>query len=170
MSSQYKHKHIWKFHIGNKNEGKCFSCGKILFKDHNIPGNKWQCGHIIKKVNNGPDFLENIVPLCVSCNSKDRKYDTTFEYMLNIGTLTIEEFEEKKKSFLSKIEYINKNLQIRKCIQIKKDGERCNYLKREGEFCGLHYKCNNKRIQKLVQKMDESAEFYCKRARERCDI
>ena len=76
-------KDVWKSEFGSITSGKCpiFNCNNIL--SLNVQ-NSWQCGHIISKYNKGDTNLENLRPICPSCNN-DMKEKNWLEW------------EEKKK-------------------------------------------------------------------------
>lgn len=54
---------VWKKHFGTSTEGSCYCCKKGLsaFDD-------WHVGHIVAHVNGGTDTVENLRPVCGSCN------------------------------------------------------------------------------------------------------
>lgn len=53
---------VWKKRNGNCIEGKCFVCENELHIDN------MECGHIIPHVYNGSICIENLEPICKSCN------------------------------------------------------------------------------------------------------
>jgi len=56
-------KAVWNYHFPDSEEGKCIAChGKIIRSEHH-------CGHIVSKKNGGPVKLENLVPMCATCNT-----------------------------------------------------------------------------------------------------
>jgi hypothetical protein len=65
-------KTVWANHFGKNKVGTC-GCGEnICFEDHH-------CGHIIARALNGPTVLENLRPVCRSCN-------------LQMGTTNMDDF------------------------------------------------------------------------------
>ena len=65
-------KTVWANHFG-KNKVRTCGCGEnICFEDHH-------CGHIIARALNGPTVLENLRPVCRSCN-------------LQMGTMNMDDF------------------------------------------------------------------------------
>jgi len=57
-------KNVWLKYIGNKVESKCLCCN-----DNIISLTSFHCGHIIAEVNGGKLTIENMRPICGSCNS-----------------------------------------------------------------------------------------------------
>lgn len=59
---------VWNYYIGSdKNESECFcGCGKRISR---IELKGFECGHIIAKKFGGKAIIENLLPICSSCNS-----------------------------------------------------------------------------------------------------
>jgi len=59
----------WRQYIGSSMDGKCWSCGNpITFEN-------WHAGHVKPHCEGGPDTVENLRPLCPTCNfSMGRKH------------------------------------------------------------------------------------------------
>ena len=55
---------VWEVHIGNKLHGKCYVCGK------KITAMEFQAGHIKSEYNSGKITVDNLRPVCKSCNVK----------------------------------------------------------------------------------------------------
>ena len=55
---------VWKTYMGDVFEGKCNCCKKI-----NITVVAFVCGHIIADADKGPCTVENLRPICATCNS-----------------------------------------------------------------------------------------------------
>ncbi len=54
----------WDLYIGSSiGEAKCFCCRKIQIKQ-----SIFECGHVISRKDNGPDIIENLRPICSTCN------------------------------------------------------------------------------------------------------
>ena len=53
---------VWLEYIGRNFEGKCFSCNE------KIDVFSWHAGHIIPNCDEGKATVENLRPICVSCN------------------------------------------------------------------------------------------------------
>lgn len=69
---------VWVTYMGKVYIGKCFCCGTEEISHANFA-----CGHVQSEKNGGSTSLENLRPVCVSCNS-------------SMGTIDMEEF---KKTF-----------------------------------------------------------------------
>ena len=55
---------VWDTHIGiNNGKAKCACCEAT-----EITQLQFECGHIIPESNGGPTILENLLPICMSCN------------------------------------------------------------------------------------------------------
>ena len=57
---------VWKKEFGDENMGKCPLCNVIINNDIN----GFHCSHIISEFNGGETILENLRPLCSTCNIK----------------------------------------------------------------------------------------------------
>jgi len=66
---------VW-FKFFNSNEGMCYCC------KNKINMNSYHCGHIISEYNGGLTSLENLIPICKSCNS-------------SMGVMNLYEYKEK---------------------------------------------------------------------------
>jgi len=55
---------LWSLHFQNSIQGKCQCC-----KTEVISKNNFDCGHIISEKNGGNVHLDNLKPICRSCNS-----------------------------------------------------------------------------------------------------
>jgi len=69
---------VWKKFIGNGTEGLCFCCR--VTKINCLTS--YSCGHVIPESNNGPLIIDNLRPICSSCNS-------------SMGTINMEKYIEK---------------------------------------------------------------------------
>jgi len=54
---------VWKKYMGSKQEGKCYCCNITTIDTFNFEG-----GHVISRKNHGPTTIENLRPICRSCN------------------------------------------------------------------------------------------------------
>ena len=55
---------VWKTYMGDVSEGPCFCC-----RENNIKAlDGYECGHVIAESKGGPTTLENLRPICNSCN------------------------------------------------------------------------------------------------------
>ena len=68
---------VWKAHFGEAMTGGCYCCKKVL-----EALDDWHAGHIVAHANGGRDNVENLRPLCVSCN-------------LSMGTENMDEFKRR---------------------------------------------------------------------------
>ena len=92
---------VWNKHIGRVYEGKCYvGCGEII-----TPFN-FECGHIISHKENGRIELDNLVPICSTCNK-------------SIGTKNVHTFIK---------EHGMKNKKIKKKIKKKIDEDEYQIL------------------------------------------
>lgn len=55
---------VWITYMGEIYMGKCYCCGV-----ENISHANFACGHVISEKNGGKTILDNLRPVCVSCNS-----------------------------------------------------------------------------------------------------
>lgn len=80
---------VWeKYYQKEENKGKCQLCKDVLlFKNY-------ECGHIISKKNGGLNTIDNLKPLCGSCNKKMGHID--FDIYENRFTTKVKEYEEQK--------------------------------------------------------------------------
>lgn len=53
---------VWRKYCGNSLDSKCFCCLQELKYE------TWEAGHIIPASKGGPDTIENLRPICISCN------------------------------------------------------------------------------------------------------
>jgi 5-methylcytosine-specific restriction endonuclease McrA len=68
---------VWDTCIGKeRGVGPCYCCGV------EIDSKKFDCGHIVSVANGGLDIVENLKPLCGTCNK-------------SMGTQNLEEFKTK---------------------------------------------------------------------------
>ena len=68
---------VWNTCIGKeKGLGECYCCG------NQIDSKCFDCGHIISVANGGKDIVENLKPICSTCNK-------------SMGTENLEEFKNK---------------------------------------------------------------------------
>ena len=68
---------VWDKCIGRHNGiGKCYCCGT------NIDSKKFDCGHIIAFAKGGLNVVENLKPICATCNK-------------SMGTQNLEEFKKE---------------------------------------------------------------------------
>ncbi len=65
---------IWHNRFGERFTGKCFVCNNKIRKDN------FEAGHIISARDNGPDTIDNLRPICRTCNR-------------SMGTQNLEDFK-----------------------------------------------------------------------------
>ena len=68
---------VWKAHFGEAMTGSCFCCRKVL-----EALDDWHAGHIIAHANGGRDNVDNLRPVCISCN-------------LSMGTENMDDFKQR---------------------------------------------------------------------------
>lgn len=56
------HESVWKKYIGNSIHGKCFCCHKSISSFH------FECGHVLPHSKGGSYDINNLRPICSSCN------------------------------------------------------------------------------------------------------
>lgn len=71
---------VWKKYIGNKLDGKCYICNRIVYYDN------FDAGHVIAEAKGGKIEVDNLRVTCKPCNT-------------SCGTYNLDDF---KKMFLSK--------------------------------------------------------------------
>jgi len=83
-------KQMWEDFFGTDNlTQKCWCC-----REQDItPFSNYECGHFIAKSNNGPTIIENLRPICGTCNK-------------NMGTECIGNWIHKNKFWLNSHDYI----------------------------------------------------------------
>lgn len=68
---------LWKQYFGNNMVGNCFCCKAEI---EGLGG--WEAGHILASALGGPDTIDNLRPICSTCNK-------------SMGTLNMDIFKEK---------------------------------------------------------------------------
>jgi 5-methylcytosine-specific restriction endonuclease McrA len=73
LSYKLLRQEVWEKEFGNALHGKCPlpNCSIILFKHDD---STFHCGHIIPKSKGGRKILENLRPICSSCNVRMGSY------------------------------------------------------------------------------------------------
>ena len=79
----------WRKYMGNSMDGKCWCCGdSICFEN-------WHAGHVHPSSKGGPDSVENLRPLCSSCNlSMSNKHMADFIKLYHMKGPGAEEFSD----------------------------------------------------------------------------
>jgi hypothetical protein len=75
------HDSVWKKYMGNKTEGRCYCC-----KLETITVFNFEVGHNKARIKGGSDDIENLRPICKTCNT-------------SMATQSIESFRAKHFSF-----------------------------------------------------------------------
>ena len=70
---------IWKLHMDNKTESKCYCC-----KVEPITKGNFECGHIVSEKDGGNIILDNLRPICGLCN-KSMGTTNMLEFMKKYG-------------------------------------------------------------------------------------
>ena len=65
---------VWRKYCGDKLDSKCFCCDQVLSYEC------WEAGHVISEANGGQTTVENLRPICLSCNRSMGKIHM-FEFM-----------------------------------------------------------------------------------------
>jgi len=109
----------------------------VIYRDKSYGPHGWHSGHIIPDKDGGPNFLENHRPICIECNTNDKKYKSNYHYMASIGTMTMEEAERSYIELFERLEYIRRNIDCNRCIGYYNNGNKCTYRKKPHSlFCG----------------------------------
>tara|TARA_Y100000389_G_scaffold11140_1_gene10338 strand:- start:8430 stop:9554 length:1125 start_codon:yes stop_codon:yes gene_type:complete len=67
---------VWMKYVKDQNNPKCYCC------EESITLKTWQCGHVISEANGGTLDIDNLRPICQTCNT-------------SMGTQNMEEFKSK---------------------------------------------------------------------------
>ena len=70
---------VWTTYVGDNAHGKCFCCTNFT-----ITFNDFECGHVVSEKNGGAVTVQNLRPICSSCNKSvgARNMD---EFMIRYG-------------------------------------------------------------------------------------
>jgi 5-methylcytosine-specific restriction endonuclease McrA len=99
---------VWLKYMGNKQEGKCFCC-----QTRTISTFDFEAGHVTSRKNGGQPVLENLRPICRSCNSSmgDKNLeDFKSEHFPSTGKRAS---SKKKKSTVNEIDKFDRWLGFR---------------------------------------------------------
>ena len=69
-------------YVYEKNNGYCWHCGiKLAWSNYAVTGARgaWEVDHSVPLSRGGTDYLQNLVPSCISCNRSKREL-TSREY------------------------------------------------------------------------------------------
>lgn len=139
--SRLNRDYIWKHHFGSSKDAKCLCC-KVTKISRGAKGRgagAWASGHVIHHKNHGPDIYENIRPICLRCNEKDKNFDDSYAYMVSIGTMT----ESVRTVEIAKIKKLATDLlnrpEIIQCVATTDYGQKCKNKKvPNSRYCGVH--------------------------------
>jgi len=133
---------LWEHHFGKSSAVNCPSCGEWTI--HKSPRGKyrdWIRGHIIHHRNHGPDIYENVRPICTTCNSRDKSYDSNYHYMaIALGRMTVEEADMGVKMIWDMFERQRMNLDMVRCLgEVQSTGQACDKKRKpHSYFCKVH--------------------------------
>jgi hypothetical protein len=146
---------VWQQINGEQGTALCASCQyAIMVRDNS---NTWQIEHIIKMKNSGPDILENTTTICLTCNTENKSFETTYDYMFQIETLTYEEYLALKNGHIARMKYIFDNPRIMLCIAKSKIGKPCENKKKPGQLvCGVHLDRASHHLEQYVEEFEDS--------------
>jgi hypothetical protein len=131
---------IWSQWFGNDTTHICPSCQKVTMRQED--SQTWQVEHIFKMSKGGPDIYPNVIPICVDCNSKNRPYENTFQYMVCLGVITHQQYNTEIESLRQRIHDWNADPN---CTQNTKKGHRCtrNRVGKDEIYCAQHLEIEN---------------------------
>jgi len=88
-------KQVWKIYNKEESSAFCYCCkiNKLDYMD------SWECGHVIPEFNGGSSTLDNLRPICSSCNKSmgTQNMNSFIEKFYN--TSEIKKEKKKKKSW-----------------------------------------------------------------------
>lgn len=119
---------LWESHYDGRTEHVCpiFNCGTIMYK--NIPYG-FHIGHKISLYNKGTNDIDNLAPICASCNSR-------------MNTTDFDDYNENEK-----LKYIWKKYKTSEC-----QGDKCNKDINRTNFRYIEFKNKKTTTYKLVCK------------------
>ena len=68
---------LWKCYFKNKGKGKCYCCDEKI-----LSLGSWEAGHVIAQKYGGGDEIDNLRPVCSTCNK-------------SMGTMNMDEFKKR---------------------------------------------------------------------------
>jgi 5-methylcytosine-specific restriction endonuclease McrA len=80
---------VWRRFCGNQLDAKCFCC------DQSLAYESWEAGHVVSEAKGGTTNVENLRPICLSCNrsmGKKHMFEFMKEYQLS-GLKNIKEYQ-----------------------------------------------------------------------------
>jgi|SRR3989344_1696908 len=118
---------VWNYYNKNKGQVNCPICEYNLIH----PGH-FHCGHIISQVNNGETILNNLKPICGSCNLSMATYNMNIFEDLIKNEITLDKFyklHDKEfygqypKAFKGKVWVNNNSILTGRCKCLECDDE-----------------------------------------------
>ena len=61
---------VWKLYFDEEEHGNCFCCDKEICKKASEPTKTWNCGHVVSDHDGGEITVENMRPVCFTCNQQ----------------------------------------------------------------------------------------------------
>lgn len=134
---------IWQQHLGDGQVANCPCCNiTVIHRGSKNAGRRnWDRGHIIPHDAEGPDILENVRPICTTCNQKDKTYASNYHYMaLVLGRMTIAEADAGVTAIWEIHDRHRNNISMKKCLAIvESTQEPCpKSRKPHSYFCKVH--------------------------------
>lgn len=147
----------WEYRFGNIDRHICPSCNNYeMIRDATIKNTKigiWECEHIFKRRYNNGDMYDNLIPICKTCNTNNKPYDTMYDYMVIIKTITREEADIKKQELEQLLKTLQNNKNALLCIALTQKGDRCTKNKDiKSLFCGQHKKNETYHINEFIKR------------------
>jgi hypothetical protein len=140
IMSRLHRENVWDFHI-NTEASKCLCCNYTIMKKNAKKGEEgeWDRGHIIHHKDQGPDIYENVRPICIACNKKDKNCKDSFDYMVKIKSMTNQQRTIKLEEIKRLARMYFENPKILHCKSYLNSGDPCpNKKKPHSEYCGIH--------------------------------
>jgi len=66
---------VWDAYFGKEEIGTCFCCNEYIFKKGSEPTKTWNCGHVVSDHDGGETTVDNMRPVCFTCNQKMKTQD-----------------------------------------------------------------------------------------------
>jgi hypothetical protein len=128
---------VWLVYCGKVSTAVCYCCQNknSLMRRHDAKS--WHIGHILGEKYDGAKSMMNVRPLCTTCNNSSKEHVTTYGYMAEIGTLSIQDALDKESKHIKMIQNnLGSNLKgVYHCIAITQKGTRCTFNKCKLNLC-----------------------------------
>lgn len=143
--SRIDYEDIWLHHLGNVQSANCPCCNQVVIHrgSKNTGRRDWDRGHIIPDRLYGPDILENVRPICTTCNKNDKTYASNYHYMaLALGRMTLQEANASTREIWDMFDRQRNNLSMVQCLGlVHATGEACTKSRKANSyFCAVHGK------------------------------